>query len=512
MSDLDRPPAAAQVQRRLAGSLLLSAAAVALLFALVRLAAPQPWSFDEYYHLGVARLMRSGLRIERLPSAAFSTLADRFADKEPLFHFVLLPFARLPIDVAASVGAVLGQLFVVAALAWALATLRAPRPGWFLLALGGLGPVLAYRLEMCRPHVWLIAFAILAMALLVERRPWALAVVAALAGLAHAGGWIVAAMALVWVLSGIVLRQREATLWATWRPLAAAVAGWCAGQLVHPELPANFEMLLRVNLTVPFEATAAGDAALRSQLGSELQPPDLDLLVAQWPIYLAAAAIVVGWVRGRWRDRASLATGACALAFVAVGTLAMRRMTEIGGPLALLALAVQLRGAGESLLASRRVRLLLGGLVLVGCAWTFAIVSQHAVGSPPRAMAEWLAGHGGPGERVFTVHWADSAPLFYFAPQLESLVLLDPTFFFLKDRQAFLRYVAIVEGAEAQPRRAIREAFGARWVTLWRSDLRLPIGERLLADGGARAVFADRDYVVLDLGSPAAAGGPRPGR
>ena len=79
-------------------------------------------------------------------------------------------------------------------------------------------------------------------------------------------------------------------------------------------------------------------------------------------------------------------------------------------------------------------------------------------------MAAWLGEHGAAGERVFTAQWADSAPLFYFAPQLQSLVALDPTAFYLKDPQLFAAYVNVVSGQDPDPAprhpRAVRRAVG----------------------------------------------------
>src|SRR5262249_26041136 len=157
---------------------------VGLLFAL-RIAAPLPWSYDEYYHLGLAREMRSGLRIESFRWTPFSLLFDRFADSTPLFHLLLLPFSTLPLETAALIGVLLGQLFLVGSFAWALWSLRVPRPWWFVLALPAMGTLFVQRLEMLRPQVWLIGFTVLVLAVLDLRRWTALFVVAALFGLTH---------------------------------------------------------------------------------------------------------------------------------------------------------------------------------------------------------------------------------------------------------------------------------------------------------------------------------------
>src|SRR5262249_28682815 len=124
------------------------------------------------------------------------------------------------------------------------------------------------------------------------------------------------------------------------------------------------------------------------------------------------------------------------------------------------------------------------------------------LGSPPLAMARWLGAHGHDGERVFTAQWADSSPLFYAAPQLQSLVALDPTMFFVKDPQRFARYVTVTRGNDLDPARTIRETFGARWVTIWRMPVFQQMALQLWDSPGVTTAYADRDYLVLDLGPP----------
>jgi len=168
-------PAAAAVEtpERIspAVGLALASVAVVLVFFAQRLQNPHPWSYDEYYHVGLAReMLTSGLRISSFRWTPFSITYDHFADGGPLFHLLLMPFARLPLETAALLGVLLGQIFMVGSFAAALWIVRAPRPGWFVLGLGALGTLFAQRMEMCRPHVWLIGFTVLAAALLVERR------------------------------------------------------------------------------------------------------------------------------------------------------------------------------------------------------------------------------------------------------------------------------------------------------------------------------------------------------
>src|SRR3954464_136918 len=104
--------------------LILACAAVISLLLALRASAPLPWSYDEYYHLGLAREMRSGLRIESFRWTPFSILFDRFVDSTPLFHVLLMPFATLSLPTAGRIGVLLGQVFLVGSFAWALWSLR----------------------------------------------------------------------------------------------------------------------------------------------------------------------------------------------------------------------------------------------------------------------------------------------------------------------------------------------------------------------------------------------------
>jgi len=487
--------------------LLLACAAVVAAYAWVRLAAPLPWSYDEYYHLGLAReMLTSGLRITSFRWTPFSFTYDHFADAEPLFHLLLMPFARLPLETAGTLGALLGQVFLVGSFAAALWIARAPRPWWFVLGLAGIGTLFAQRMEMCRPHVWLIGFSVLAAALLVERRWKALFAVCALFALTHAAAWIVIPLALLWSFSGLALPPEPGERRVPWQPVAAAAGGWLLGLLLNPDVPENFRLLAITNFVIPFQATGAGSALLHSQLGTELSPPGLDVLLAQWPAFLVPALVAFALLaRPRLRSRATLTVGLTALAFLLAGSFAIRRFLELGAPLALFALALVIRewrDRGEPPLFPGWERLLATIAIAVGALWTFAALRTDTQGgAAPLGMATWLGEHGAAGERVFTAQWGDSAPLFYAAPRLQSLVALDPTAFYLKDPRLFATYVSVVSGQDPDPARTIRERFGARWLTI-PPALYPQLFNRIAHSPGAQALYSDENYWVVDLGKP----------
>jgi hypothetical protein len=484
----------------------LAALAVLLFYGALRVTAPQPWSYDEYYHLGLAREMRSDFRIESFRWTPFSIFHDHFADKEPLFHVLLMPFAGLSLERAGLIGVLIGQVFLLSAFAWVLWRLRVPGAFWLVLGLAALGPMFAFRADMCRPHIWLIGFSLLVLGLLAAQVSWKVLVpVCALFGLAHTGGWIAIAYAALFGIAGFLSKyQRERRL--EWRPAAAAAGGWLLGQLVHPNVPENFRLFWIQNFVVPYQSTAGGNEALRSQLGNELTPPELPILLDQWPAFIAPALVIAFLLfQPRLRTRATLTASLVALAFLFVGSFYLRRFFELGAPLSLLALGLVLaerREEGMPRLLPRAAPLLAALAILAGSWHTGSTVREQGFGtvSPPREMARWFGENGRPGDRVFTAQWADSAPLFYSAPQLQSLVVLDPTFFYADDPHLFELYAQIVQGLHPDPARVIRESFGARWVTLWKQPVYYRFAEQLARTPGVLTAYDDPHYLVVDLG------------
>jgi hypothetical protein len=508
-------------------ALVVAGAAVVLFFSSARAGARAPWSYDEYFHLGMAREMRVHFPVRQFPWTPFSLMSDEFADGVPLFHAVLMPLAGLPIEAAGLAAVVAGQIFVVVCLAMALWRLRVRQAWVYLLGMTTLGSLVAMRLDMCRPQLLLIGFSLLVMGLLVTAaRAWVLAIVCAVFALSHAGAWIAMFYAAVWGAAGWLVpatpaggaggaggRREDPPPEAgrlrrfLWQPLAWVAAGWLVGQLVHPNFPHNLRLMAMVNLEVPFEASPAGNAALHSQIGDELSPPGLALVGEEWTIFVIPLIVAAALLREkRLRTRATLAAALVAMGFLVLGALAMRRMMELGAPLALLALAVlaaERERQGMKPVLGSWTAMAAGLALMIGALWTATTLRSHGYGevSQPQEMARWLGEHGRAGERVFTAQWADSAPLFYSAPQLRSLVALDPTMFYAKDPRLFQEYVDLIQGRRAAPAQVIRERFRARWVTIWKAPVYEQFAERLVQDPAVRLVYKDSHYLVADLGA-----------
>lgn len=477
---------------------LLAAGAVVLaFFAALRIGVELPWGYDDYYHLGLARELGRHFPLRSFPWTPFSVLAEHYADKEILFHIVLIPIARLPLGTAALIGALLGQAFLVGSVAWFLRSQRVPA-GW-LLALAVLGPFFLLRIEQVRPHVWMLGFCALVLGLLFRgARPWVLALVCAVFGLTHTAGWVAIPFAVAWSVAGRLAGEERRFRFL---PVLAAAGGWLLGQLVHPNLPNNFWLLWTQNVVVPLASAGAETRSLKEALGLELQAPTLSWLLQQWPAFLAPILAVTLLVRRpAARTPAALTATGLSLAFLLAGSLLLQRLVEVGAVLGILAAAL---AAGES---ARRFRTPAAVALALAAAWTVWQVRDFGRGdlrplgnARPLAMARFLGENGRPGDLVFTAQWADSAPLFYAAPQLRSLVALDPTFFHARDPRLFDRYWAIAHGRSGDPVGEIQRRFHARYVTIWKAPGFRPLALQLRRDGRAWMVFEDMGYEVWEL-------------
>jgi hypothetical protein len=507
-------PGASRAESAAAATWPLLAAGVAVLafYAALRAGVGLPWSYDDYFHLGVAREMaRQGGPLESFPWTPFSVLAERYVDKEPLFHLLLVPLAGLPLARSAAWGPLLGQAFLVGAAALLLRGQRIFGAAGWLLGLVALGPFFANRLEHLRPHVFMLGFCVLLLALLLRgTRPWILGLVCGLFALFHVAAWVAIPFALVWSVA-----QRHAPIGGSarltlWPPLVAAT-GWTCGQLLHPNLPHNFWLAWTVNVTVPLASAGGASRSLREAIGLELQPMGLSLLLLQWPALVPSLVAVARLARHRAaRTPAALTLTALAAAFLLGAVLLMARLFEIGALLGLLAAAQvttdALHGVEGRLPFRGGERVAWLALLLVGAAWTVWQVRDFGRGdlrplgnARPIGMAEFLGARGRAGELVFTAQWADSAPLFWAAPRLRSLVVLDPTFFHAHDPSRFARYWAIAQGRSGDPVGEIRRSFGARYVTVWKAPAFVRLAQQLRRDRRAARIYEDASYEVWEL-------------
>lgn len=483
-------------------SAILAAAGWATVFlavaGLLQLLIPYPWDADTAYHVAVARLIARHGILQAFPWTPFSLLSDHYADKELLFHLLLVPLAGLPwVAAARIVGTLLGAGLLLA-LHLVLRAERVPRAGlWALLPLAASG-AFVLRFALVRPHLAAIALALVAAWAALRERHLLLAGASFLYPLCYVA-WqtpllLVALAELARLLSG----RRPG-----WRPAAAALAGLAAGILVHP----NTANLLRLTWIVSARILVgtAWAHAPGFELGQEFQPfhPVEALRWLSVPLALAVAAGVLAWRRRR-DDPVPLGLALAALAFGLL-TLRTSRFLEYLAPFSAAAFAVAAsrwswaRAAAAPVLAGAMVLTLLFGSSPIRALGT------RGDDLPPR-LAAYLQEAIPAGSQVFTCEWGLTGELLLALPDRRFVVALDPVLFYLKDPERYRLWYDLPRQGPPDAAALIRERFGARYVLCTANPPWSPLLRRLTADPGVRRLLKSPLWYLYDLGGPGSQG------
>jgi hypothetical protein len=384
---------------------------------------------DSYFHLAVARAYTEVGFFAELDWARFSLMAERFGDKEFLFHVLLMPFASLG---EGAEGGRVALAFLNALIAAALAYLGMRAIGiWgalvpFFLFLTSTDWV--WRLTRIRAELLSLLLLLVALALIAARRYRWLAVVGAIFALSYTAFHAFFGLCLlIFLFQGLVRRR-----WDLQLPLYALL-GVVVGLVVHPHFPDNLHVWavqsfsffhLKESLDVGVEIFAEpADEVLLYNLGWWL---GLAMLVG------AAQRVDSPREDTGWSD----AFGVAALVF-GVLFLLMLRFSLYFVPFATLALLFFLRDRGYRLTGS--IKLPARGRIPIAVGLMLCLVASypqfHRVVKnlfveelEPREQLWTDFGESVPvGARVAAT-WSDAHVYTFYAPQAHYLNVLDPVF------------------------------------------------------------------------------------
>ncbi len=436
-----------------------SAAWMALLAAVaagLQLYTSVPFDSDTSYHVAVARLIRQHGILHAFPWTPFSWLADHYADKELLFHLLLVPVSGLDWVTAAKIVGAVATTLLLWTLYGVLRAERVPWGGaWTLLPLLASGYVIQ-RLALVRPHVLAVALALAVTWAAARRRLWVLALACLLYPWSytawHTALVLVAVVELAFLLSG---RRPD------WRPAAAAAGGLALGLLSHP----NFPDLLRFFWIVNYQAlvsTAWGNQAGFTQ-GTEFLPFDrYQLAYYGIAVFAFAAAALPLAFRRRRADPVPLAFALAAAAF-AVLTAASQRFIEYLGPFSAAALALAVRDGWRPRAVAAAVCGASAAYTLAFGTYCVELMRKRTDDFPPEVAREMQA-RVPPGAQVFTCNWISTGKAMLALPERRLMVALDPVLFHVKDPRLYALWYDLVRTPPPSPAFVVREAFGASFV------------------------------------------------
>lgn len=421
--------------------------------ALLHLLQDLPYDGDTAYHLAVARLIREHGFLQSFPWTPFSWLADHYADKELLFHLLLVPVATLPLAIAAKIAGTIATGAVLITVHEILVGNRVERAGLWTLLLLLACPAFVFRIALVRPHVVAISLALWLTYLLAERRLRWIFVVSVLYPLSYVAWHTAVAIAVLVELARVLARGRS-----DWRPLASVMGGLAVGLLVHPNFPNILTFFWVQNVEILMKTAWAGKAGF--DLGREFgaMKPGMFFLQMVIPVGL----LLSGAWRG-WRDRTpvDVAFLLVALAFIVLSART-ERFIEYAAPFTIVAAALWWRRQDVPRLP---VFAAMGALVLHGGmqAYPIALLRSRVDAFPPpmRAAVETLIPEGA---QVFTCSWHFTGEMLLALPNRRFMVALDPVLFFYSDPERYQRWFDLVRNPPPDVALIIQDTFNAPYV------------------------------------------------
>jgi hypothetical protein len=429
---------------------------------LLQLSIPGFFDGDTGYHLAIARLTREHGILHAFPWTPFSWLDAHYADKELLFHALLLPLAGLhPTTAARIAGTVLGSLLLLTLFA-ILRRERVRDAGLWTLAVLACSSAFVARFAMVRPQLISIPLALGITWAAARRNRLVLVLGCALYPLCYTA-WHLPVALITLVELARWLGQRE----VDWRGPVLAATATAAGILVHPNFPHTAELFWIQNANVLFGTAWAGAQGI--DLGGEFAPFSLSGLgrYVLLPAVLAVGGVIVGW-RARRRDALPLAFALVAVGFLVI-TLRTQRFIEYLAPFAIAAAALGLAVVKPE--APRGLtRAFAPAVVATGIIWTL-LVARHPfellrnrVDPFPAPVAELLAEIIPTGAQVVTCDWRLTGEMMLALPERRFIVALDPTFFATNDPDRYRLWYETTRRPPAEPGLVLRDAFDARYV------------------------------------------------
>jgi len=522
--------------RILAGAALWACAAAYVVFGTKSLI-----GFDAYYHVEMSQLMIDrGFVIREFPWTTCSIWSDPFFDKEWLFHVCLTPFI-----------AVLGKFDGARTAIVCFAGLAAVSWGVLLRSLGvkrlflGLllilfcaGYAFLGRIVLCRPHLFSIIFLPLALALIVRKNGWGLAVVSCLYMLSYVGAWQIIPVAFIFDAAAFLSNRKRETAAvegprrsiheedASDTPTAGkggfqrlfgkilglstlwTAAGIAAGLLLSPYFPVNLKAIYLQSvlvLTAKWFGAGGGGQVVQA---AELAPIGAKHVLTYLLVLVGFAVLVWRFVKeNAFRKVRPEASAMIALSGVYLAmTIMSQRFVEYLAPVFAVAamlywserplvfLKKKHSGGSDAGMRIKALRIVFSPSVFFPILMIAGLFSTVILARSVRDdhllfedSSEWIAEHVEPGSLVFSAGWGENSVLFYHLPQYRYLVMLEPYFMYAKSPRKYLMWLKISEGKALDAAGAVESNFDTTTIFVPPSNLKLKY--RLLSDDSAELAY-----------------------
>lgn len=400
---------------------------------------------DSFYHVMMADLFPEACVAKTFPHLTLSIWKEHFYDKELAFHMILSVIRRyaqmtgLNLSPPFHLPALLFGLLTVSAFFIVACLLRIPRVYLFVWLFVAISPFFTYRLLMLRPHhlalIFMLTYCLFLCRMNDAKGAWKSVFFGFAAAYAYSQPHFLLLPALVYAC----LRWKERPQLLYMLPLSL-IAGIIAGFTLHPQFPNTFIGWKVQSIDVIMQSLFE---RAHVYTGVELLPPDAQVLLENFGVYLLVALNAAGFHRlwkecGRRKLPVETVFFFVLQAVTVAGTFISRRAMEYACPFSILATGLVIRDWMDAGFfqewAKKRLKLARDGLtvaaaILLLISGTIGIRNLRQWEFPElHGFSEWAGRSLPDGTVIANLIWGDFGMLFYSAPQFKYLMGLDPMF------------------------------------------------------------------------------------
>lgn len=455
--------------------------------------APHIYGVDGYYHMAVARMIRTTGIPHDFPWMQFSVFRSGYADLELLHHLVLAPFAGSGSQdilearaktASALFGATLLTLFFLV-----LQRFRCPGTVYWTAALVCGAGGFFFQLIQPRPELLSLTLLLAAALLFAHRRErhWLHLLLGLLFTLTGPTPQLVVGLAMLFLIGRRLAGERP----LDWRMPLYTLGGAAAGFLVHPDRWDFTRLVALLNWRALLAVLVAGSGVPAAVEATESKPPGLDELLLHNELVVLPLAVLLLVLLLRRRpvpaiSGETISLFLCSLAALGL-TVTAARFTLFWALFTMLFSALLLRDllAGNSAAmppkqSRRKVLAPLLILLAVAGARTHGFVSDRLLAESGKVaryemhdIGAILDAEADTGDIVFHTRWTYFPQLLFHAPRQHYLVGENPMLMLAHGEQYLDIWQNLRQGKLADPYPFVRGLFRSRYLVASTSQERL---------------------------------------
>lgn len=422
---------------------------------------PTLYDADGYLHIRMAEFLKDSGPRYNFHWARFSTFNGNFADKDFLYHLLLIPFTFFKdiffgVKIAAFIFACLlflGFYFVLRR----YSSVAAP---FFLLAFFFSGLFLE-TISSPRPLTIVILITLLGMHFIIEKRYSWIFFTALFYSLIHVTSPLIICYALI---IEIVRYFDKKEFYS--KTILFSFLGVLTGFLVHPNFPNNLLVFYLNSVLVPLYTIKTGVL----ELGAEFFPLHTREYLLQYPMVIIGVISIIyiaisKMPKPRFETKAFLALAGIFFAL----SFTCKRYLGHGYLIMLLAFSCYMSDFLQAKKTFAKPALLvIFALSLILAMNSFNAVRYSAfvariINGHYEAAGRWMEKNIPQGELIFHANWSDSQYFIGLNPKDDYFVTLDPVYMYNKNPELYKLYRDVSFGRTNDPYTVLKDTFKAKY-------------------------------------------------